>query len=423
MKYNLFIIAILFFSCQEGTDKILDNKIEYRSPLVSSSNGILTFNSEEEFNEYYNYLDSITNISPNLDSTLQLIEDDNSFVSYRSLNYVDNLSQIQLEEYYTNELMPDVLMQSIFNTYCEYKIGNNYYVYLGPNRLYKIKDNDYTTLVSFRGIPRRDSIPPVLLYNENVEIVSGRGDILIGSAPSDTVINWRSSKVHVDFHLEPNIGCGYKFGRKLHAISIILIDGEWERLDGYWTIYWGDGSTPSLVNNVNEINIEHDYSEYLENITVKIEINYNDPDTGPEMYSFIMPWIIVGRDCRYDEYSEVDFTYAYSRCLVSKIWNNDPGGMQAWSHCWKLDGNKYVRERGELNANLKVNWYHTVFYCGSVNDVESDSEHCNNCRSLKAAKTGGCCGSWSPTDPPSSTHRLRDGGQDISDSQILNPCD
>lgn len=421
-KY-VFIILAFLFACQDQNEKFFDQNISYRSPVVNA-NGILTFSSAGDFQNYYNYLDSIANNSEDPDSMLQVIENSKSLVSYRAINYFDSVSLTELNNYYASEYIPDIIMQSIFNEYAEYKIGTDYYTYLGPNRFYKIKNNDFNTLLNFRGVARGDHRPDVSFYNDNVEIISGGGiDIIIGSDVSKP-INPRTSDVELIRDLRPDTECGYAFNRIFTGELVLLTSNGWEPITGYWTITWGDG-TSNTYDNVSSISAPHSYGSYYEAANIGIHINYNHPDRGAETFTDDIEFII-NRDCRYQEYSEVDDSYAGSRLLRSKIWYCDSGfdnAIHAYTHCWKLDGSTYTREKGELDVSVAITWYSTILYCGIEVDKESESDDCNNCKRIQAMKVYHNDGTWAPSDPPTSTHGLSDGGENISDEQILNPCD
>lgn len=424
----VFLFLFFFFACSnlDNTINTSDLSIKSRGGSPEVVNGILTFSDWSEFSEYYFYLDSIANNAEDSDSTLLEIELDLSHSSYRADNYVSELAEEEFRDYFEAEYIPDIVLQSILNEYAEYRVDSSFYIYLGKNRVYEIKALNTHTLNEFRSIERGTSTPPVHLYNEFVGIKSGGGDIFVGGGIGDPIEPRGPVLPIAKIDFAPLDVCGHDFERRLVvSFHYPTISGNIP-LEGDWTITWGDG-TAQNINDVSSINIIHDYEEHFSDIDVEIYINYNDPQSGPENFTKVIPHVRIAAQCLFLEHSEIyDPPTANSGWrFVGKLWFNDSGfnnGTHAYTHAWRWSNNKnkWIRDCAELDVWVAIDWFYPA-NCGEEGDYEEEHDQCNNCKRIQAAEYHG--GTFRDGNPQSD-HRLAKGSLIMfCPGLVLDKCD
>lgn len=422
--------SIAFYSCDknEVDNNDFSNIITPRfTDYPTVVNGVLTFQNELAYKNYYSYLDSIASSSEDADSSLLLIENSLGHNSYRKDHYVTVLSERDFDDYVKGEYIHDIILQSIFNTDAEFSIGNYNYFYISKNGFYKIKNTDTETLNQFRTLPLGNTNPPIAYYNGSVQLISGGGiDLNIVSTEINPIIP-RSPDVRINAHLDVPVGCIVGLNRTLNGILQIKIDGVWQEITGDWAIHWGDGDA-SFVSNSGTIQNEHLYLEPLDLEEMHIAVNYNHPTLGPETITttFI---IHVQQDCKSHDHHEDGRAEFGNWRMVTKIWytyGTFSNHIDASSHAWrKNNSGDWDRKKAKMNVWVEIDWnlqgQNGVYSLCHDGPYEEEPDQCNNCKRLKAQKWQDI-GTWFD-DNPNSTHRLEKDNVILTSALRLNECD
>lgn len=415
----LISVLLVIIGCSSNDLNDFNRILQRSGPTVNDD--MLTFENQDDYEDYYAFIDSISSNSSNSDSSLQLVENNYPYVSFRSTNYRGELSASEFRDYLDNEYISDINLQSIINSDAEVQIDSGVYVYLGKNLLYRIESHDSETIDNFRRLPKGGSVPPVFLYNENVSIVSGSGEITIGSFADDS-LGWRTSDARINVDFRPiTDGCTFGLGRTLFARVTDIVNGERVPVIGDWSVTWDDG-TANTVSGVDNIELNHTWLEGDQSINIEITCFYNNPVSGHGIIRAVLNEEI-GHECMHTDFEEEPHEVTNGEWkMVSKIWYNRAyfnAGIHAYTHAWKLNNNnqKWQRRSTKLKTWVGIDWETGGCY-PLTHDEEMDD--CNNCRRVQAAKVQSF-GAWFPGNP-GSTHRLQEGNLILNDELKLDPC-
>jgi hypothetical protein len=431
-------ISLLFIGC---SDKSLDTSLVESQKLKTRTfewpevnDGILTFNDENHFDDYVDYLSDLIQSSENPDSTLNIEEQRFSgFTSLRKSTYKDSLTNSNFTDYINSDFIFDIVIKSIMNLNYEYAIGTSVYVHTGLNQVYKINDWDEATINAFRHSSKGDTLPPVQCYSSKVEKLLDDDYVVIGSTTHNSPpITPRSLQVRINRDARFSVSACDTRNKVLTAI-FEAFDGNsntWPPYPGSWLVNWGDNSYDwNFTGNLSQIRFTHYYFQ-AGVYNGWIQVTYNDPDLGQQQYTENITIAVNDRKCKQVEHEDHGMQESGDWRMVTRIWFHESLGWRqgAETEAWhKNNHGNWFKKSTDIEVYCGAKWYdgYTVNNC-SYAGLTEDSDDGNSRHELVHMKNHF---DIFPTfmdeyqsDQTISTHRLQNGQVNLTQTLYLNEC-
>lgn len=410
------MLAIVFAisSCNKETH-LENSNLDDTWFFPSVKNGTLYFSSQEALKAYYEYIATEIKNAEDYDAILSKKEEELGYSSLRkSLNNSSPSGTRDEEEEFTKEeilaqmeteFISDEIRQSILNSYYEFGIGNDLYVYMSANQMFKIVDSDTYKKNVLRGLPKGndDEIYALNEIDAKMELLSATKNVgylnpmdpntFLGTPPPpEGDLEFRITMTVEHFECE-SLKKKYtgKFEHKdpersyweSHEVEAFVFDpGE------YNTSSTNVNLTPSGYRN-SSFQYTHyydNYGEYRPGVHVTFRETFaSNPQT--KYFGWTGGVIPVLNSCTVAENHETDWVDDGAKAMSCKIWYvSDIIGHHAGSYThgwhWRPSKRKWKRERAFIKTTIDATFREES--C-EIDDTRNEEDYKTNAKKVRAS--------------------------------------